>query len=854
MILTPDRRLRVFISSTLDLSEERAAARRSIESLRLTPVMFEAGARPHPPRALYRAYVEQSDVFVGIYSKRYGWTAPGMVVSGLEDEFNLSRNKPRLVYIQVDVEREPKLDEFLHRVREDGLSYKPFGSAGELEALLKDDLIVLLTERFHGADAEASIKERTAAAPLPVPPTAFLGREVEVAEITTQLKGDDVRLLTLIGPGGIGKTRLAIEAARRLATDLPDGTFFVPLASLREPQLIGDTIAAALEVATSDAVPAIPAIKDFIRDGRGLLVLDNFEQVITGAPIVAELLSACARLKIIVTSRAPLRLLGEHEFEVLPLAVPSQVVSSNRLSEYSAIQLFVQSARAVRPNFEIHDESAAAVVEICRQLDGLPLAIELAAAMIRVLTPEMLLDRLRVRLTDLRGGLRDMPRRHQRLNDTIAWSYELLEEPTKELFAQLSVFQGGFTLESAEQVCEIETDLLLGVASLTEQSMLRADVQAEHGARFSMLTMIRQFAWERLQESPQREGVLSRHARAFLRLAEEVDRSGGRHGIALDRMEVELDNMRGTFEWLLERGDVDSVANAIWESWRFWWMRGYLKEGRFWADRCLAASSISQEARARALATKALFAIWSGDYEFAVPAFLEAAKVAREAGDRRSLAYADVGIGLVRALTTSIQEGTDTIRRGIAAFEKIGDEVGRTTGLAAVCWAQAITRQFDESDEIFRQALEGAQKIQSEVDIGTAESALAQFRMSRGDNEGVYELIGASLEHLAGARHIGSTILTLEVIAELGLAADYVGDSVSILGATAAIRSSMGTRVPPPAAARLDRLIEVGRHRLGEDFDSAFERGSSMGFPEAVEHGGALLAALQEPRVERNAS
>ncbi|HEU4542793.1 MAG TPA: DUF4062 domain-containing protein [Jiangellaceae bacterium] len=847
MILTPDQRLRVFISSTLDLADERAAAKHSVEHLDLTPVMFEAGARPHPPRALYRAYVEQSDVFVAIYSRRYGWIAPGMDVSGLEDEFNLSTGKPRLVYIRADVEREPLLSALLERVRDAGLSYKPFTSPADLEDLLRGDLIVLLTERFHDTEQKRRETHLASSAQLPAQTTAFLGRETEVSEFGTLLRRDDVRLITLVGPGGVGKTRLAIESSHRMAPHFPGGTFFVSLAALREPEFVAETIATALNVAISDAYPAAAAVANAIGGRRILLVLDNFEQVVSGAETVAELLAACSQLKIVVTSRASLRLRGERQFPVVPLAVPPDGVSTDRLSDYAAVGLFAEAARSARADFAIDERSAAAVIEICRELDGLPLAIELAAAMVRIMTPEMLLDRLRQGLSDPSGALRAVPARHRTLRDAIAWSYELLDEPTREAFAQLSVFRGGFTLESAEYVCDVETDIFSAVASLAEQSLLRVDVQVEHGARFSMLSTIRQFASERLSQSAHRDTVRTRHAQKFLELAEGVGSLDRRRRSALDMVEIELDNVRSAFEWFLASEDADPVANAVWESWWFWWMRGYLKEGKLWADRCLATRNIGREARARALAARALFAIWSAEYEFAVAAFLDAAQIADQTGDSRTLAYADVGVGLVRALTTSMSEGTETIRRGIATFEKIGDEVGATTGLAAVSWVQGITRQFDDTDAGLRHALHRARAIHSEVDMGIAEAALAQYRMHRGDKEGVHELIEASLEHLVGARHIASTILTLEVIAELGINTDEPRTPVSILAATAAIRSSMGTRVPPQAATRLKRLIEKGRQRLGEDFDDVFARGSTMSFSEAADQGRAVLARLRQP-------
>lgn len=845
-ILTPDQRLRVFVSSTLDLTEERAAAKAAIQSLHLTPVMFETAARPHPPRALYGAYLDQSDVFVAVYSRRYGWTAPGMDVSGLEDEFNLSAGKPRLVYIESGVDREPEMDAFLERVRDAGLSYKHFASVAELESLLADDLVVLLTERFRTPDDEAIAPEPAQPAPLPDLPTPFLGREAEVAELSAHLARSDVRLLTLVGAGGIGKTRLAIETARRVADEFPGGTYFVPLAGLREPQLVGESIAAALDIATSDPYPAKAAVAELVRDRRSLFVLDNFEQVVAAAAVVAELLSACPQLKVLVTSRAPLRVRGEHEYEVLPLPLPPELAAGEDVAGYASVQLFVESARAVRARFELDERSVPDVVAICRELDGLPLAIELAAAMVRVLSPDMILARLRNRVTDLSGGLRDLPERHRRLADTIAWSYELLDEPAKEYFAQLSVFRGGFTLDTAEQVCEVPgCDVFSAIASLSEQSLLRADVHVEHGARFSMLETIRRFAWERLDLSPHRDEVRARHARAFAGLVEDAGRKGGRRPDAMDRIELELDNVRRAFEWFLDREDPDPVADAMWESWWFWWMRGYLREGKLWADRCLETPGLAPASRARVLAARAVLAIWSREYELAVAAFREAREIARETGDRRSIAYSDVGCGLVCALTRSMEEGTAMMRHGVEAFDEIGDETGATTGLAAISWVQAIKREFGDTDDVFREALERAERNGSDVDMGIAEAALAQFRMSRGESDGVHDLVGASLEHLVGARHIGSTILTLEVVAELGLATDPGPDSVVLLGATDAIRSAMGTAVPPQAAERLDALVGTGRRRLGHEFDEAWERGSKMGFAEAVEQGRTVLAALR---------
>jgi non-specific serine/threonine protein kinase len=288
------------------------------------------------------------------------------------------------------------------------------------------------------------------------------------------------------------------------------------------------------------------------------------------------------------------------------------------------------------------------------------------------------------------------------------------------------------------------------------------------------------------------------------------------------------------------------VARTIWKTWWFWWTRGFIKEGKLWADRCLEVRDLDLASRSHALAARAMMGVWSGEYELAVPAFREAADIGRETGDVEIVAYADIGVGIIQGLTRSIQEGADIIRRGVAALERAGDEGGATTGLAAVAWMQAITREFHDDEKTFVRTLRRAEGVGSAVELGTTEASLAQLRMTKGNPEGVKDLIAASLEHLADARHISSSILTLEVIAELGLTAGHAHEAVTILGSTAAIRSATGTRLPPKARARLDRMIQAGRDLLGHDFDGAFDRGSGIGFPEAIEHGRAVITRLRQ--------
>jgi hypothetical protein len=391
VIHTPDQRLRVFVSSTLqELADERHAARDAIEQLRLAPVMFELGARPHPPKDLYRAYLDQSDIFVGIYWQKYGWVAPDMDISGLEDEYRLCSDQPRLIYIKTPaLDREPRLNVLLDRIRgDDQVSYKPFSTAGELRELIENDLAMILTERFELARTETAAPREPSEAVhphnLPAPPTALIGRERELATLNDLLLSTDGGLITLTGPGGTGKTRLAVEAARRVLDHFADGAYFVALAPIRDSDLVAPTIAQTLGLReTLGSRSILVDVQSFLRDKRLLLMLDNFEQIVAAASVVSGLVQVCTYLKIVVTSRAPLRVRGEREFPVTPLAVPdtSQAQPVEQLSKFAAVQLFLQRVVEVRPDFDFTNDNARIIAEICRRLDGLPLAIDFAARM-----------------------------------------------------------------------------------------------------------------------------------------------------------------------------------------------------------------------------------------------------------------------------------------------------------------------------------------------------------------------------------------------------------------------------------------------------------------------------------------
>src|SRR5436305_7531237 len=403
---TPEQRVRAFVSSTLDeLAPERAAAREAITQLRLTPVLFESGARPYPPRELYRAYLAQSDIFVGLYWQRYGWVAPSMQVSGLEDEYQLSTGKPKLIYMKTPApEREPRLQALLDRIRaEDIASYQKFATPEELRERIANDLAQLLTERFTGP-RETLVPARLA--PLPVPRSRLIDREQERTQALALLQREDVGLVTLTGPGGVGKTRVAVQVAADLVPQFTDGVAFISLASLKDTKLVVPTVARALGVSQTGDDSLDERLLAYLQPRDVLLVIDNAEQLISAAPLATQYLELAPRLKLLVTSREPLRVSDEQIVPIPPLELPdpAHLPDLEHLVQIPAVTLFVERAREARPDFALSSENAAPIVEICQRLDGLPLALELAAAVLSLLTPAALLARLERRLPLLTRG------------------------------------------------------------------------------------------------------------------------------------------------------------------------------------------------------------------------------------------------------------------------------------------------------------------------------------------------------------------------------------------------------------------------------------------------------------------
>jgi len=515
---------------------------------------------------------------------------------------------------------------------------------------------------------------------LQIQPTPLLGREREVEQACAQLRREDVRLLTLTGPGGTGKTRLGLQVAADLLDDYKDGVYFVALAPLSDPTLVISTIAQTLGVQQTGR-SILQSLQDYLREKTLLLALDNFEQVTAAAPEVAGLLANAPRLNILVTSRVPLHLRGEHEFAVSPLALPDckHLPTLAALSQYASVELFIERARAVKPDFAVNNDNAPAVAEICVRLDGLPLAIELAAARVKLLSPQAMLARLKDPLKFLTGGARELSTRQQTLRGAIAWSHDLLDVNEKRLFRRLGVFVGGCTLETVEAVCnaggDLGVDVFDGVASLVDKSLLRLLEASDGEPRFFMLETIREYALERLTESGENEELQNRHATFFLTFAEQAENE--LHGFQqmnwLEKLEVEHDNLRAALGWLMRREEAQRGLHLAGALADFWVIRGHIIEADRHFGMLFALRDASQPTavRAKALDCAAYFA---SDRTKASSWMEESLQLWRELGDKRGLVRATISLGNSQGFRGERAKGRALLEQSVAMARELGDK------------------------------------------------------------------------------------------------------------------------------------------------------------------------------------
>ncbi len=702
---------------------------------------------------------------------------------------------------------------------------------------------------------------------LPVQRTGFVGREKEITAAKELLLREDVRLVTVTGPGGIGKSRLAVQVANDLVEHFPGGTHFAPLSSLSDPALIPSVILQAMGIREAGGQSPLQILNENLKDPSGapiLLVLDNFEHLIQAASLVAGLLAMGPNLKIMVTSRAALHVYGEHEFPVPPLAMPDAhaMASVEVLSQFPAVALFVQRAVAAKPDFALNRENAPAVAEICARLDGLPLAIELAAARVKVLSPSSLLTRLANRLQLLTGGARDLPQRQQTLRAAMDWSYDLLSAAEQKLFRRLSVFVGGCNLEGVEAVCDTKgdlgLDLLDGMASMVDKSLVQQVEQAQGESRFTMLETIREYALEKLETSGEKAPTRRAHAAYCLVLAEEqaAQQSGAEGTEWLERFGLDIANFRAGLEWLTETGDAEWGLRLGTALFRFWEMREYLAEGRGRLGKVLklASAAAPTKARARALFAAGVLAAEQGDYVSAGALVQESLDIARQLGDKQGAAVSLNALAVQARDLGDLPVARSLLEESLALWRESGDQkaVARSlSNLANIVKLQGDNARasslYAECLSIFqglgdRTGVAWSMNYQGDVARDQGDSAaartlyeqgLAIFR-ELGDRWGIagtladlgslarearnysaaHSLYGESIKIFQELDHKRGIARLLECFACAAAAQPEAERSLRLAGVAAALRQDIGAPLTPAEQAKLEASLQPARQAL----------------------------------------
>ena len=832
-IRTPDQRLRIFVSSTMvELADERAAARRAIEKLRLIPVLFELGARPHPPRDLYRAYLRQSDVFIGIYGQQYGWVAPGSDISGIEDEYRLAAGMPKLVYVQHPApERAPRLTEMLDGIKSDGLSYRTFRRPAELATLIADDLAILLSERFGDQDvgpekaAEPEVRSH-----LPVPANRFVGRDGDLAQLRSWMQDDGLQLLTLVGPGGIGKTRLALQAAASMADGF-DRVVQVELDQVMAASSVPSAITAALHLPESSDRSTLDRAQDYLASRRVLLIIDNFEQVMAAAPMLGQLVRDAPMSKVLVTSRERLRLSNERVFDVRPLSVPEE--GRIPAAESEAVELFLDRAEAVGAVADPSETDLNLVAEISRRVEGVPLAIELAAARARTLGLQELLHRLDSQLSILTSGARDMPIRQQTLRSTIEWSHDLLPLTERTLFARLGVFAGGFSLTAAEAVCGGDgvPDVLEGVASLVDKTLVHTKDPVHGEVRFTMLQVIREYALERLNASDDADRVRSAHADFFAAAASELSsvlRRDGSQGV-IDRYLADEENFRAALMRASTAGDAERLVQMSLGMWSFWWIRGSFQEGLSYLDQARAVIAERPALdQAHAAFVSGILGFGHGEYERAYPSLQAAVELYTQVGSRQEAAIAAIPLGVMSALRHEPQ-ATELLSTRVEELRRSGDSWSLAFGLLSMGGALLLLERPAEAIPLLKDAVTLAQEMNAGVFLMHALVNLGWAQLRTGAQRQARQSLKEAVQVALGTGNEDGAARALDGLAAAAATLGEPQQGALLLGAAKNIREGVGSRMWGIDRASQEQTASELRGRLGEpQFTNALLQGAAL--------------------------
>jgi predicted ATPase/DNA-binding XRE family transcriptional regulator len=696
-------------------------------------------------------------------------------------------------------------------------------------------------------------RDHTSGYGMPAPPTSLVGRDHEVATIATLLRRDDVRLLTLIGPGGVGKTRLAIEVARRSREAFADGVVFVPLAPLRDPELVPSVLAETLGVKDVADRSLQDALKRHLQGKDLLLLVDNMEHLLPAVPVVADLVEGCPRLTVLATSRAPLRLSAEQQFPVSPLPLGEAASPAGS----PAVQLYLERARAVAPAFELTDANADAVARICQRLDGLPLAIELAAARIRLFTPQALLERLDRRLQLLSGGPRDLPERQQTLRSTVAWSHDLLDEAEQTLFRRLSVFAGSFALEAAEEVCEPITpadgDVLEDLAALVDNSLLVSVAESSSASdepRFMMLETIREYAAEHLRSEGEAEEMDRAHALYYLALAEAAQPEASPQMFEewLAVLEREHDNLRAALRWAIRHREVDIGARLGLMMWRFWSENFHLGEGRRWLEEVLelgepedgvAESTPSARRWAFLHLIAGIMASGQGDYDRAVALCEESLALYERMGHRKGTSGPLRELGVVAYHRGDYDRAVRLSEQALDITREFGSTFG--SGLATCSLADALRAQGDleKARILLEESLTFLRRKPYPLRVANALAntlaRLGSIECELGRNARAFELYRESLQLGQKFGFIHHVIGPLEGMARVAVMRGHSELAARLLGTSAALRDEMGVPLTLVERTDHDYASNSARAQLGvEGFGEAWALGYATPLDEAI--------------------